>query len=66
MVGMFEEKICSYCKNSECDKKIDIDIEKNMTTYKCDQYIKNSEKIIPYSKPIKVTAKRDYVKTFEF
>lgn len=65
MVSMFEEKICSYCKNPNCKKQINIIVEKNITTYKCDEYIKNLEKITPYKEPLKVLAKRDYVKNFE-
>lgn len=65
MVGIFEEKICSYCKNSNCKKQINTDVEKDITTYKCDEYIKDVKKIIPYQEPLKVLADRDYVKKYE-
>ena len=65
MVGICEEKICSYCKNSNCKKQINTDVEKDITTYKCDEYIKDIEKIIPYKEPLKVLADRDYVKKYE-
>ena len=61
MVDMFIEKMCNYCLNSNCTKKIRIENEKKCTTYKCDEYIKDKSKIVPYQEPLIVTAERSYV-----
>lgn len=61
MVDIFKNNICNYCKNIDCKKQIYIINGKGIITYKCDEYVKNSRKIIRYEKPLIVTAKRDYV-----
>lgn len=61
MVDIFVDKICYYCSNNRCHKKVEIIKVKNCTTYKCDEYKKNKTKIIPYQKPLLVTAERDYI-----
>lgn len=61
MVNVFEKKMCNFCKKQRCDKKGIIVIIKNgITIYKCIDYKQDSAKIIPYQKPLSVTAKRDY------
>lgn len=65
MVDMFEIKMCNYCKNTKCSKSVIITIDKKITSYKCDEYIKDKNKINRY-KPLEfVTAKRDYVQLQE-
>lgn len=61
MIDMFEKKLCSCCKNENCNHNIVITVKKNIVTYKCNEYIKNPKKLVPYKKPLIVTAKRDYV-----
>ncbi len=62
MVDVFEKYICSCCKTTQCDHKIIIEnINKKITICKCEQYIKDKRKIIPYVQPLIVTAERDYV-----
>lgn len=65
MVDIFEQKMCNYCKNTNCNKRIIVEGNKYMTVYRCEEYQKDSNKIIPYEKPLVVTAKRDYVTTIE-
>lgn len=61
MVDMFVEKMCNYCLNNNCSKKVEVKKIKNYTTYKCDEYIKDESKIVPYQEPLLVTAERSYV-----
>lgn len=61
MVDMFVEKMCNYCLNNNCNKKVEVKKIKNCTTYKCDEYIKDESKIVPYQEPLLVTAERSYV-----
>lgn len=61
MIDMFVDKVCCYCSNDNCSKKIEIIKEKGYTAYKCKEYRKNQDKIIPYQEPLIVTAERDYV-----
>lgn len=61
MVDMFVNKMCYYCSNNKCNKQIEIINVKNCITYKCNEYIKNKNKIVPYQKPLLVIAKRDHV-----
>lgn len=65
MVDMFETKICNYCKNTECDNKIIEFKDGNLTTYKCENYMKDASKIIPPEPSLFVTAKRDYINYVE-
>lgn len=62
MVDIFENEMCNYCKNTNCKKTFTIDSFKGVTTYKCNEYIKDNKKIIPYEKPLIITAKRTYIK----
>lgn len=66
MDNIFELKICSCCKNEECLKNIIVNVDKSITSYKCDEYVKDNAKIMPYEKPLVVTAKRDYLSNVEF
>lgn len=61
MVDVFADKICSYCSKESCSKRIKIVKEKNYTTYKCDEYERNKNKIIPYQEPLIITAERNYL-----
>lgn len=61
MVDVFVDKMCCYCSNNNCSKKVEIIKIKNCTTYKCNEYIKNNTKIVPYREPLAITAERDYV-----
>jgi hypothetical protein len=65
MVDVFENGICNYCKNKACSRAIVIVKEQDTITYRCDEYIKDITKIVPYEKPLLVTAKRDYVTDLE-
>ena len=65
MVDIFENKMCNYCRNSECDKNIVIINSEGVTTYKCSKYIKDESKIIPYAAPPIITAKRKYIDYYE-
>lgn len=62
MVDVFESKMCNYCKNLNCSKNIAVNNVKGVTIYKCDEYIKDKKKVTPYTKPLTVTAERDYAK----
>ena len=62
MVDMFEIKMCNYCKNTQCSKKINITTERKMTIYKCDEYIQDKKKKKQYKQLEFVTAKRDHIK----
>ena len=65
MVDMFRIKMCNYCKhNGNCNYyKIEKNVlNKKTIEYKCNSYLKDTSKIIPYQKPLLVTAKRDYIK----
>ncbi len=61
MVDMFVNKMCCCCSNSRCARQIKIIKIKNCITYKCNEYIKNKNKIIPYEEPLTITAERDYI-----
>lgn len=61
MVDMFVDKMCYYCLNNNCSKKVEMFKNKNCTTYKCNQYVKDKTKIVPYQEPLIVTAEREYV-----
>ena len=61
MINMFVDNMCVYCLNSNCHKEVEIIRTKNCTTYKCNEYVKNKKKIIPYQEPLVVTAERNYV-----
>ena len=65
MVDMFVDKMCNYCLNGNCNKKVEIIQNKNCTTYKCNEYIRNQIKIVPYQEPLVITAERDYVTKIE-
>lgn len=58
MVDMFYDKMCKYCINSACNKKVDIIKKNNCLTYKCDEYIRDKNQIKPYKKPLIVTAQK--------
>ena len=62
MVDIFESKMCNYCKSLNCEKKITVNNINGVTVYKCDEYIKDNKKIQTYTKPLVVTAERDYTK----
>lgn len=66
MVTIFELKICQCCKNTDCDKNIIVNKDKDLLCYKCENYIRDEAKITPYEKPLVVTAKRDYLSNTEF
>lgn len=61
MIDMFVSKMCYCCLNDKCSQNIKIEKIKNCTTYRCDEYIKNTTKIVPYQEPLLVTADRSYV-----
>lgn len=64
MENIFNEKICPFCENFNCIKcKKDLSLfEKNgVQITRCNNYVKNNLKIIPYQEPLTITAKRDYV-----
>lgn len=67
MEEIFSRQICSVCKNyNNCNKnKFKYKIDKNINIYFCTYYKKDPKKIIPYKKPLFVTAKRDYVRNIE-
>ena len=65
MVDIFENKMCNYCKNSECNKEIIIINNGGNVTYKCNNYLKDETKIVPYEKPLIITAKRKYINLYE-
>lgn len=65
MVDIFENKMCNYCKNSNCDKNIIVNNSEGVTVYKCENYIKDESKIVPYEQPLIITAKRRYINFFE-
>ena len=67
MEEIFNRQICSVCKNCNyCNKnKIEYKIDNDINVYFCTYYKKDSKKIIPYEKPLIVTAKRDYVSNIE-
>lgn len=65
MVDIFENKMCNYCKNSECNKEITVINNEGVTTYRCKNYIKDEAKIIPYEEPLIITAKRKYINLYE-
>ena len=61
MVDMFVNKMCYYCLKENCSQKIEMFKDRNGTTYKCLEYVKNKTKIVPYQEPLIVTAEREYV-----
>lgn len=61
MINVFMDKICCYCSNDNCSRQVAIIEAKNCTTYKCTEYVKNKNKIVPYQEPLTVTAEREYV-----
>lgn len=62
MVDMFVNKVCYYCLKEDCSKKeVEMFRNGNCTTYKCNNYMKNKNKIVPYQEPLIVTADREYV-----
>lgn len=61
MVDMFVNKMCYYCSNDKCKRKITIYNSNGCYVYKCCEYIKDKSKIVPYQEPLVVTAERDYV-----
>lgn len=66
MVDIFENKMCNYCKNTNCNKRITINNEKGVTVYKCDEYDRDKNKIEHYTKPLVITAERDYKNNSKF
>ena len=45
MVDIFKEKICNYCKNTECEKSNLVEVEiDGLKIYKCLNYKKKSSK----------------------
>ena len=65
------KKLCCSCKNNNlgnknCNKKIIIIEGKETKCYKCENYIKDESKIIPYQKPLEITAKRINVNRKDF
>lgn len=66
MVDVFKEEICNYCQNTECKKGKLIELKKDgVKILKCEEYKKDSSKIIPIERPLSITAKRDYMKYYE-
>ena len=63
MVDMFYEKICNYCKNTECGKNIVVNDIQGIKRYKCNEYIKDDTKIKPYEKPAFITANTIFIET---
>lgn len=61
MGNIYEQRMCKYCKNENCNSGIVITVDNNFISYKCNNYQKDSSKITPYQKPLLVTAKRDYI-----
>lgn len=61
MIDMFVNKMCYCCLNDKCSQNVEIIKVKGCTTYKCNEYIRNKDKIIPYQEPLIVTAERSYV-----
>jgi len=68
MTSVFDEEICSVCKNHNttlCNKQIAKRLEKNIEVEYCIDYEKDSNRITKYNEPLTVTAKRDYIDYFE-
>lgn len=67
MEEIFYRQICSVCKHECNNHKRNINHIKNndITIYSCPFYEKDVKKIIPYKKPLFVTANRDYVTDLE-
>ena len=65
MVDIFENKMCNCCKNPQCNKEITVISNEGVTTYKCESYIKDESKIVPYEEPLIITAKRKYINLYE-
>ena len=61
MIDMFVSKMCYCCLNDKCSHNLEIENIKGCTTYKCNEYIRDKSKIIPYEEPLIVTAERNYV-----
>ena len=51
-------KLCDTCKNSTCERKLEIIKEDNLITIKCLDYIKDDSKIQGYKKQLNRTAKQ--------
>lgn len=69
MEDIFKRKICPFCeKNNSIDCNEHIIFKEDNLEVKsicCSNYVKNEAKIIPYEKPLEVTARRSYVKNRE-
>ena len=69
MEDIFRREICPFCEkfNSiDCNEHIDFkENEFHIKKMYCSNYVKNEAKIVPYEKPLEVTARRSYVKNRE-
>ena len=69
MEDIFEKEICPFCEkfNSiECNRHmVFTECEFDVKKICCTNYAKNEAKIVPYEKPLEVTARRNYVKMRE-
>ena len=63
MVDVFKEKICNYCRNTECKNNIVIKDEQGVIYSKCTDYLRDDSKIMPYEKPAFITAKKIFIET---
>lgn len=61
MNNMFINKMCYYCVNNNCNKMVLIEKSGNCVVYRCNEYIKDKNKIVPYQEPLVVTVERDYM-----
>lgn len=50
MYNTLEKRLCSTCANKECSKAITRIEEKDMCTIKCNDYIKDKNKMISIKK----------------
>ena len=65
MVDVFESKMCNCCRNSNCNKRIVVNSNEGLTMYKCEEYVKDESKIIPFEKPVIATARYSHNDFYE-
>lgn len=69
MEDIFKREICPFCEKFngiECNEHIIFKQDEfNVKRMCCSNYAKNEAKIVPYEKPLEVTARRSYVKNRE-
>ena len=69
MEDIFKKEICPFCEKFNkigCTEHIVFnEDESNVKRMCCHNYAKNEAKIVPYEKPLEITAKRSHVKMRE-